>query len=237
MIGHANNHAILREVLRNHTVFAEKTMEIVLYYSPGACSFAPHVVLNEIGLPFELRKFSTKNRENYSEEYLAINPKGRIPALWIDQFLLTENPAILTYLGRRFPSANLYPSDASKEEARCLEWLAWCSNTVHVAYAQILRPERFVQSEENYSVVRESGHANYQEYLSTIDEHLKNNQHALVSGFSVVDPFWLVFYRWGVLQGYDMKKKFLNYSRYVDRLAQRNSVIKALETEGISIDS
>lgn len=212
-------------------------MEIVLYYSPGACSFAPHVALNEIGLPFKLRRFSTKNRENYSQEYLAINPKGRIPALWIDQFLLTENPAILTYLGRRFPDANLYPSDASKEEGRCLEWLAWCSNTVHVAYAQILRPERFVQSEENYSVVRESGHANYQGYLSTIDEHLRQNQYALCSGFSVVDPFWLVFYRWGVIQGYDMKNKYLHYSRYVDRLTQLSSIIKAMETEGISVES
>ena len=111
-------------------------MTIALYYSPGSCSLAPHIVLNETGQPFELRKFATADRANYSAEYLAINPKGRIPALQIDGFILTENPAILAFLGRRFPSAGLYPSDGSEAEARCLELLAWSSNTVHVAYAQ-----------------------------------------------------------------------------------------------------
>ena len=123
-------------------------MTIALYYSPGSCSLAPHIVLNEIGQPFELRKFATADRANYSAEYLAINPKGRIPTLQIDGFLLTENPAILAYLGRRFPSAGLYPADASEAEARCLELLAWSSNTVHVAYAQLRRPERFAPNEQ-----------------------------------------------------------------------------------------
>jgi glutathione S-transferase len=102
-------------------------MTIALYYSPGSCSLAPHIALNEIGQPFELRKFATADRANYSAEYLAINPKGRIPALQIDGFILTENPAILAYLGRRFPSAGLYPVDGSEAEARCLELLAWSS--------------------------------------------------------------------------------------------------------------
>jgi hypothetical protein len=75
-------------------------MTSALYYSPGSCSMAPHIVLNEIGQPFELRKFATADRANYSPEYLAVNPKGRIPALQIDGFILTEVPAILAYLGR-----------------------------------------------------------------------------------------------------------------------------------------
>ena len=74
-------------------------MTIALYYSPGSCSLAPHIVLNEVGQPFELRRFATADRANYSPEYLAVNPKGRIPALQIDGFILTENPAILAYLG------------------------------------------------------------------------------------------------------------------------------------------
>jgi glutathione S-transferase len=82
-------------------------MTIALYYSPGSCSLAPHIVLNEVGQPFELRKFATADRANYSPDYLAVNPKGRIPALQIDGFILTENPAILAYLGRKFPGAGL----------------------------------------------------------------------------------------------------------------------------------
>ncbi|EDM47637.1 glutathione S-transferase N-terminal domain-containing protein [Marinobacter algicola] len=100
-------------------------MSIALYYSPGSCSLAPQIVLNETGEPFELRKIATAERANRSNEYLAINPKGRVPALQIDGFILTETPAILAFLGRRFPSSGLYPADASAAEARCLELLAW----------------------------------------------------------------------------------------------------------------
>ena len=131
-------------------------MNTALYYSPGSCSLAPHIVLNEIDQPFELRKFSTAESANFSDEYKAINPKARIPALEIDGFILTENAAILAFLGRRFSSSELYPSDNSESEARCLELLAWSSNTVHVAFAQIFRPERFVLNENDYLVVKES---------------------------------------------------------------------------------
>lgn len=210
-------------------------MKIELYYSPGACSFAPHVALIEIGVPFELQKYSTMDRQNYSEEYIAINPKGRIPALSIDGYLLTENPAILTFLGRKFPEANIYPSDATEEEARCLEWLAWCSNTAHVAFAQILRPERFVLSTDDYMAVKESGVVNYKKCLELIEQHLAIHEFALGKRFSVVDPFWLVFYRWGVKQGYDMKNEYSHYSRFIEDILNRASIKEALEREEISV--
>lgn len=210
-------------------------MTIALYYSPGSCSFAPHVVLREIGLTFELRKFSTADRSNYSPEYLAVNPKGRIPTLLIDGFTLTENPAILTYLGRRFPEADLYPSTATEDEARCLERLAWSSNTVHVAYAQIFRPERFVPSEDAYPPVQASGHVNFQRCLAEIESHLTRSRFAVGSRFTVVDPFWLVFYRWGIRQGYEIKRHYPAYTRYAEVLSQRPSVMAALSVEGISL--
>lgn len=210
-------------------------MTIALYYSPGSCSFAPHVALREIGLTFELRKFSTAERSNYSPEYLAVNPKGRIPTLLIDGFTLTENPAILAYLGRRYPEADLYPSTATEDEARCLEWLAWSSNTVHVAFAQILRPERFVPSEDAYLPVQASGHVNFQRCLAEIEAHLTRSPFAVGSRFTVVDPFWLVFYRWGIRQGYEIKRLYPAYTRYAEVLSQRPSVMAALSVEGISL--
>jgi glutathione S-transferase len=208
---------------------------IALYYSPGSCSLAPHIALNEIGQPFELRKFATAERANYSAEYLAINPKGRIPALLIDGFVLTEAPAILAYIGRRFPGAGLYPPGPSEAEARCLELLAWSSNTVHVAYAQVLRPERFVLREESYPPVKESGQTNYGRCLTDIDTRLQRSDYAVGHQFTVVDPFWLVFYRWGVRAGYDMRARFPAYTAYTERLCSRPSVQRALEIEGISV--
>jgi glutathione S-transferase len=210
-------------------------MTIALYYSPGSCSFAPHVVLREIGVTFELRKFSTADRSNYSPEYLAVNPKGRIPTLLIDGFTLTENPAVLAYLGRRYPEADLYPSTATEDEARCLEWLSWSSNTVHVAFAQILRPERFVPSADAYPPVQASGHVNFQRCLAEIETHLTRSPFAVGRRFTVVDPFWLVFYRWGIRQGYEIKRLYPAYTRYAEVLSQRPSVMAALSVEGISL--
>ena len=210
-------------------------MTIALYYSPGACSLAPHIVLNEIGQPFALRKFATAERANYSAAYLAINPKGRIPALQIDGFVLTETPAILAYLGRRFPHAGLYPADSPEAEARCLELLAWSSNTVHVAFAQLFRPERFVSNEQDYTAVKQSGRSNYEQCLADIEKRLHAQEHAVGARFTVVDPFWLVFYRWGVRSGYDMRNRFPAYTAYAERLCNRSSTQRALTAEGISV--
>ncbi len=209
-------------------------MTIALYYSPGSCSFAPHAVLREIGVEFELRNFSTAERRNYSPEYLAVNPKGRIPTLLIDGFTLTENPAILAYLGRKFPDAKIYPSAGDEREARCLELLAWSSNTVHVAYAQMFRPERFVLDAADYPPVQTSGRANFQRCLAEIESHLRRHPYAVADDFSVVDPFWLVFYRWGARQQYEMKTLYPGYTSYIERLVQRPSIASALDTESIS---
>ena len=206
-----------------------------LYYSPGSCSLAVHIVLNEIGEPFALRKFATAERANYSAEYLAVNPKGRIPALQIDGFTLTENPAILAYLGRRFPGAGLYPSGPSEAEARCLELLAWSSNTAHVAYAQLFRPERFVADEQNYPPVKESGRIHYERCLADIDKTLQCHEHATGAQYTVVDPFWLVFYRWGVRSNFDMRNRFPAYTDFAERLCGRPAVQRTLAAEEISV--
>ena len=210
-------------------------MTTALYYSPGSCALAPHIVLNDIGQPFELRKFATAERANYTEEYLAVNPKGRIPALEVDGFILTEVPAILAFLGRRFPDMGLYPVDDSRAEARCLELLAWSSNTAHIAFAQVFRPERYVLSEEYYPAVMASGHTNFKRCLGDIEATLQHHEYALGTQYSVVDPFWLVFYRWAMISDYDMNGMYPAYTAYAQRLCKRASVRKTLETEGINL--
>lgn len=210
-------------------------MSIALYYSPGSCSLAPHIVLNEIGEPFELRKFATAEGANFSADYLAVNPKGRIPALQMDDFIVTENAAILAFLGRRYPAVGLFPVDNSACEARCLELLAWSSNTVHVSFAQLFRPERFVLNEKDYAAVKKSGNINYKQCLSDIEIQLEKQCYALGAAFSVIDPFWLVFYRWGVQAGYAMQTEYPAFTRFAERLCSRPSVQQALNTEAIDV--
>jgi glutathione S-transferase len=121
--------------------------DLKLYYSPGACSLAPHLVLEEVGAVFEPVLISTAKGEQRTPEYLAINPKGRVPALADGGFVVTENPAILRYIARKFPDAGLWPDDPH-EEARCAEWLAWMSSTIHPTYAHVRRPERYATSDD-----------------------------------------------------------------------------------------
>ncbi|MHA7879140.1 MAG: glutathione S-transferase family protein [Saccharospirillum sp.] len=211
-------------------------MTLSLYYSPGACSLAPHIVLNEIGVPFDLKRVAVAKGEHRSSAYLSVNPKGLVPTLEVNDITLTENPAILAFLGQKFPSVALYPIDDDHAKARCLEGLAWSSNTVHIAYAQILRPECFVFECQYHRYVRQKGHERFKRCLAEINTHLSIHWYSAGEHCSVLDPFWLVFYRWGLLKGYQMQRQFPAYTEYAVRLCQRPSVKQALKSENIAIE-
>jgi len=169
-----------------------------LFYSPGSCSLAPHILLEEIGEPYQLELVSVADGKTQSPEYLAINPKGRVPLLAIAQGItLTELPAISFYLAKTHASFELVPNDPLLE-ARCLEWFNWLSGTVHaVAFGQIWRPARFVRNENVFTQVSEKGRDNVLDHFASIEEQLSNRTWAVGEKYSVVDPYLLVFYRWG----------------------------------------
>jgi glutathione S-transferase len=204
---------------------------ITLYYSPGSCSLAPHIVLREVGADFALERVPVGERANYAADFLRINPKARVPALAVDGFVVTENPAVLALLGRRFPAAGLYP-DGGEAEARCLEWLAWQSNTVHIAFAQVWRAERFVEREADFPLVQASGRANIARHCTTIEERLAASPFAAGGRFSVADPMLLVFYRWGLRLGMAMDG-YKAWTRYATAAMARPAVAAAFEAEGI----
>jgi len=108
-----------------------------LYYSPGACSLASHIALIETGAPFELSRVPVADKSNKRPEYLAVNPRGYIPALEADAWTMTENAAIMIYLARRYPEARLLPDDDNEVLARALEWLVWQSSTAHPAFGHL----------------------------------------------------------------------------------------------------
>src|SRR4029077_13131028 len=109
---------------------------------PGASSMVPHIVLEEIGTPYQRQLVDLTRGEHKSDAYLKINPHGKVPALAVDDTVLTENVAILTYLAKRFPEAQLLP-DGVIEQARCVSMMAWFASAVHTTFAHIIRPERF----------------------------------------------------------------------------------------------
>jgi len=115
-----------------------------LYFSPGACSLASHIGIEETGAPYEAKLTALAKGDQRTPEYLAINPRARVPALKTEDGVITENVAILTYLAKRFSEKNLLPRDLSGE-VRCLSMMAWLSNTVHPGFTRVFRPERFAE--------------------------------------------------------------------------------------------
>ncbi len=143
-----------------------------LYYSPGACSLAPHIALEEVGIAYEPVKVALAKGEQRTPEYLAINPKGRVPVLAEDDWVLTENAAILPYIAQRFPEARLWPSD-KREAARAAEWIGWIASTVHIAYAHVRRPERYAADPKAIEDVIAKGKESCRDIWGQVDKKLE----------------------------------------------------------------
>jgi len=109
---------------------------LTLYFTPGSSSMAPHIALHEIGVPFEAKHVAMVEGKHRTPEYLALNLEGKLPTLLIDGRPLTEVAAILYYLARRFPEADLLPTGDIEAEAQILSWMSYLASTVHPARRQ-----------------------------------------------------------------------------------------------------
>lgn len=205
----------------------------VLFYSPGACSLAVHIALEEIGQPFDLEKVVTGKGETRTEKFKRLNPKGRLPVLASGDWVLTEAPAIMLHLANEH--AAIAPK-GQEELSRALEWFNWLSGTVHsVAIRQVWRTESFTNDKSMYEAIQAKGYENLAEAHALIESRLSDGEWALPSGYSVVDPFLLVFYRWGNRMNLPMKEKCPAWTKHAMKMLERPAVMRALTTEGISI--
>src|SRR6478752_10279833 len=135
---------------------------LTLYYGPGACSMASHIVLEESGEKYEPRRMDLAKGEQRTPEYLKMNPLGRVPLLQLDNGEpLAENTAILPYLGKRF---GLWPKDAAAE-ARALSLIGFFAASVHPAHAHISRPERYATDKSYFPNIQEQGRKTFQLHL------------------------------------------------------------------------
>lgn len=201
-----------------------------LYYAPGACSLAAHIVLEESGEAYELERIDLAKGEQRSEAYLKIHPQGRVPALRLDSGeSLTENTAILPYLGKRF---GLWPTDPPGE-ARALSLIGLFAASVHPAHAHISRPERYASDPAVFANIQETGRKAFHGYLSQIDG-LLNGRQWLADQYSVLDPYALVFYAWGVRRELPVAA-LKHYRAFTDRMLARPAVARALSEEKVKV--
>lgn len=170
---------------------------LALYYSPKACSLASHIALEESGLPYRAIDVNIRANENKRPEYLALNPSGTVPALGIDDVILTESQAILTYVADLVPDRKLLPRVGSLARAKAHQWMNLVSSSLHVAYRAIFRPQAYAgTSPAGIDAVREQGHANLASTLALIEKRLGGAPYAMGDSFTVVDAYLFVFYLW-----------------------------------------
>lgn len=208
-------------------------MSMKLYFAPGACSLASHIALEESGLKYETQKIDTAAGQQRSPEYLAINPRGRVPALVVDGHVLTENVGILTYVGGGYPKAGIWPKD-TWHQAVAVSTMAWLSNTVHPAFAHMFRAQRYVDGDAAQEAVKAKGREMYWGFLKEIDGLLAGRKWAVGNHFTVVDGYLLVFYRWGNRNQMPVSE-LKNYSALIDRVLARPAVKKVMADEGITM--
>src|SRR5260370_37401449 len=166
-----------------------------LYYAPGACSTASHIGLEESGAKFDSQALAFAKNEQKMPEYLKINPRGRVPALVIDQGAIVENTAILDYVAAKY-APQLMPKDPV-QRARAISLMAWFSNNVHPSFTHISRPERFATDPGVFDHLKAPGREHFHTALKEIDGIIGNNQWILGDQFSMVDGYALVFSGWG----------------------------------------
>jgi glutathione S-transferase len=203
---------------------------LTLYYAPGACSMGAHIVLEESGEKYEAKKVDLAGGEQRTEAYLKIHPLGRVPALRLDSGeMITENTAILPYLGKRF---DLWPKEA-QSEAKALSTIGFFATNVHPAHAHIGRPERYTADSAAFPGIKDMGFKTFHSYLKLVDGVLANREW-LSDHYSVLDPYALVFYAWGLRREVPMAE-LKNYTAFKDRMLKRPAVGRVVEDEKIKI--
>lgn len=198
-----------------------------LYYSPAACSLAPHIVLNESGLPFEAVLASTKTHQLADgTDYYTISPKGYVPLLELDNGeRLTECPAILQYIADQVPAKNLVPANGTMARYRLQEWLNFITSELHKGVGGLFNP---AMPEEGKTVIRARAMAR----LKWTDEQLEGKSYLMGEAFSVADAYLFTVVNWTQYTGIDIAG-MKNLVAFQARLAARPAVQAALKAEGL----
>lgn len=198
-----------------------------LFYSTGACSLAPHIVLREAGLDFELVQASTKTHQlNDGSDYYQINPKGYVPFLVFDDGqTLSEGPVIAQWIADQVPEKPLLPPFGSLARYRVLEWQNFISTELHKLYSPLFNP---AFPEEGKEISRKR----LLERYALVDQQLAQQPYLTGEQFTVADAYLFVVTRWAKPLNLDLSA-FTHLYAFMTRVAQRPSVQQALAAEGI----
>ena len=198
-----------------------------LYYSPGACSLSPHIVLREAGLAFEPVLASTKTHKlQDGTDYYGINPKGYVPLLELDNGeRLTEGPAIVQYIADQVPAKKLAPAAGTMARYRLQEWLNFITSELHKSFSPLFNP---AMPEEGKALYR----TRLGERFKWVDGQLAGKNYLMGEDFSVADAYLFVVAGWGKHVGVDISG-LANLGAFMARVGARPAVQEALKAEGL----
>ncbi|WP_437522595.1 glutathione S-transferase family protein [Sorangium sp. So ce726] len=202
---------------------------LTLYFAPNSISLATIIVLEEIGTPYVLARVDLAKGEQRSATYLELNPLGRVPTLRTENGLLTETPALLTFLARSAPATGLLPADAFLE-ARALSFLSYLASTVHVAHAHRMRGSRWSDDAEAIASMQRKVPRSVLDAFSLIEHHKLEGPWVLGEHFSVCDAHLFTLAQWLEVDGVDTTR----LPRVLDhraRMLQRPATQRALAAE------
>jgi glutathione S-transferase len=198
-----------------------------LYFSPGACSLAPHIVLTESGLPFTLVKADLKaHKLEDGSDYYPINSKGQVPLLEFDNGeRLSEGPAITQYIADQVPAKNLAPANGTMARYRVQEWLNFVTSELHKGIGGLFNP---TMPDNGKAVIREKAASK----LKWVDEQLEGRQYLMGDAFTIADAYLFTVTNWTGHTGIDISG-MKNLSAFQARMAARPAVQAALKAEGL----
>ncbi len=198
-----------------------------LYYAPGTCALASHIALEEVGTPYEAERLDFRNNQQNSPDYLAINPKGRVPALVTDQGVITETPAILAFIAQSFPQAKLAPFDDAFKLAQVQAFTSYLCSTVHVAHAHKLRGYRWATEESSFADMKRMVSKTMGSNFALIERDMIRGPWVMGETYTICDPYLYTIGGWLEGDGVDVSalpKVMAHRSRMLERPAVRKVV-------------
>ena len=213
----------------------EDLQMITLHYFPGNASFAPHVVLHELGVPFELSLVDRTVQAHKSADYLQLNPNGLIPVLVDGDLVLYETAAICLHLADTHPTAQLAPALGTAERAHFYKWLMWLTNTVQANLIHYFYGDRLVDpgNAEGAAQIKAHAQAKVVSCLQQIDAHLARHGGPWMMGaqYTVLDPYTWMLCRW--TRGFSSQpaRSFPHIAAFLQRMLERPALQRAMATE------
>ena len=199
-----------------------------LYYSPGACSLSPHIVVSEAGLPVELEQVNlAEHKTATGQDYMSVNPKGYVPALRLDDgSILTEGPAIVQYLADQKPASGLAPAAGTIDRYRLQEWLTFIGTELHKSFSPLF-------NKASSDDVKNTAKTSINKRLAWLNDQLAGRQYLMGGKFTVADAYAFTIVNWTNFVGIDLKD-YPNLGAYMARVGGRPKVYEALKAEGLA---